>query len=274
MAISIKKLRLFIIFFFCLRLIPSVSTTANMSDYTEAHKVLLTYIRSCRYVEQSELLGNFVLICNAYNIQSPLNELLDNYIGTINSRISHQMFKIDRKKHEVTGDLYYIFINTTPNESIKQSTTYSPVELDAIKGLIDSIIEAPDFKYSIGKSNAQRSIASTLNRSLAETSAFITELVDEGWFTITLQERLLLSIKSLCELKTYLIDRYGIYSTESDGKILICAQCKELVTLGFISVSDNPLSFHRTCYDVYCRNNNVDPDESSLCQVGPDPTTI
>ena len=72
--------------------------------YSEAHRLLLTYIRSVRYVEAGVLLEAFKFMLGNLQLETqPLKNVLDQYIAEINSKISGQNFKIERKTHEITG---------------------------------------------------------------------------------------------------------------------------------------------------------------------------
>ncbi|EGW31117.1 uncharacterized protein SPAPADRAFT_156828 [Spathaspora passalidarum NRRL Y-27907] len=238
-----------------------------MSEYTDIHRVLLTYIRSCKYIYHHELLETFQTIYTNLSGESPHEEplqQLNKYLADINSRISPHGFKIERKNNELTGELCYIFINTVGDDIIKQNTLYSPPELDTIKQIIDDIVEAPEYKFSLGKVNVQQKIANSLNKTLKEASNLVDRLIDDGWFEVTLDDRMTLSIKTIAELKDYLIDRHG--SSTNEGKILICQQCKEIVTLG---CKHEDYFFHFKCYDVYCRNNNIEPDQD-FQRIGPE----
>ncbi|RLV93508.1 hypothetical protein JA1_002285 [Spathaspora sp. JA1] len=185
-----------------------------MSEYTEIHRVLLTHIRSCKYIYQSELLEAFKIIYSNLSggvepVEQPTQQQLDKYLGDINSKITPHGFKIDRRNNELTGELCYIFINTLGDDIIKQSSVYSVPELDTIKQIIDDIVEAPGYKFSLGKVNVQQKIANSLNKTLKEAASLVDRLIDDGWFEVTLEDRIILSIKTITELKSYLIDRHG-----------------------------------------------------------------
>lgn len=238
--------------------------------YTETHRILLTYIRSARYIESSHLLKSFAFILEQLEITvQPLKDLLDQYIADINLKLAPQSFKVERKNHELTGDLYYIFINTLSDDIIMESSVYTTAELSAIKLVIRGIIETEDYNYYIPKSRAELLISSNTSKNLQEASVMVDRLIDDGWFISTMDLMLLLSIRTLCELKQYLIETYG---TDDDSKVLICPQCKEIVTMGWVTPTDE--SFHRKCYAVYCRTNRTKFDEARLTIIGPDPSTL
>ncbi|KAK6456937.1 Nse1 non-SMC component of SMC5-6 complex-domain-containing protein [Scheffersomyces xylosifermentans] len=255
---------------------------------TEIDRIVLTYIRSVKYISHDELLRSFKLIKSRSETDNEVQEegidplqwesLLDKSLSTINTNISRHGFKIDRKKDEISGELYFIFINTVSDDIIKQNTNYSVPELDAIKSVIDDIVEASGYQFSIGRVNAQQRVAANLSRTLRDSSSFVDKLIDDGWFISTLDgTRLLLSIKSLSELKNYLIDRYGTTADEGNrGKMHLCHHCKEIVTLGYTSTRDGHIqSFHYKCYDVYIRSSGSKPDpDQMLTQIGIDPSAI
>lgn len=238
-----------------------------MDKLDEIDRVLLTHVRSCKYIKQQHLQNDFDYILNRLSPELPENgESLDHHLASINGAITRHGFKIDRRTHEISGDLYYIFINTISDEIIKSSTNYTVKELDAIKTIIDDIIESNHF--AIGRVNAQQRISNTLNKTLREASAFIDKLVDDGWFTLTREEKLLLSIKSLCELKHYLIDRHGILTATTKGKLYMCKQCNEMVTMGY--KGEDGLSFHYKCYDIYNRTAGEVAGDYDIIGIYPD----
>lgn len=185
--------------------------------YTEAHRTLLTYIRSVKSLKLQNLLDAFVLICQRLEVEDEHTmESLNQYIADINIQISQQGFKIERKNDEVDGSLHFIFINTIVDEIMKESSMYTTSELVSIKGIIDDIIEASNFEFSTSRATAQQIVHAHQAKGLKEAAAFVDRLIDDGWFDATLNDRLILSVKSLCELKQYLIDGYG--SGENDDE--------------------------------------------------------
>ncbi|KAI5958712.1 uncharacterized protein KGF55_005710 [Candida pseudojiufengensis] len=244
--------------------------------YNEAHRVLLTYIRSIKSISQQDLLDAFVLICqklpNVENQQPTLN-LLNQYISDINLEISQQGFKIERKNDEIDGILYYIFINTIVDDLMKENTAYNISELISIKSIIEEIIESStdNFLFSANKSTILQLISNHSKKSTADSDLFLMKLVDDGWFQITFNDDVILSIRGLCELKQYLIDGFGYL--QDGGKLLNCKLCNEFVTMGFFN-PETEEAFHKKCYEVYCRNNDLPNHHSSLKRVGPDPSSL
>mmetsp|Transcript_4481 Transcript_4481/g.4943 ORF Transcript_4481/g.4943 Transcript_4481/m.4943 type:complete len:274 (-) Transcript_4481:1647-2468(-) len=229
------------------------------TEYSEIHRVLLTYIISVRYISHDELEPKFGTIVKKLNPDllnnKRLQDLLQEHITSINGKVSSHGFKIDKIRHQVSGQLHYVLINTVSNEVIKGNTNYTVNELDTIKQIIDELVESSGIDFSIGVVNATQKVSSGLNKTMKEAGSMITKYIDDGWFGLTFNDRLILSIRSLSELKRYLIDRYGIIISETEGKIFSCYQCNEINTLGLrCPMAYCQINFHYKCLDIYMRN--------------------
>lgn len=252
----------------------------TMSDgYSELHRTLLTYIRAVKYIGEQPLQNDFREMAQTIDPEMlaaqtiTTDELLSRYVTTINTRISDHGFKIERRVNEIEGTLCYVFVNATMDEYIKSATNYSPKELHAIKLVIDDIVEAPEFAFSVGRVNAQLRIAGCLNRTLREAAQFVDRLIDDGWVTLTSEEKLILSIKLVVELKHYLVDRYSSRLELDQGKILTCLHCGEIVTIGQVYQDQvEPMFFHFKCLAIYNRSSQTNPER--LRNIGVAPETI
>lgn len=228
-----------------------------MQNYSVIHVTLLTYIRSVWLVSQPELLENLDKIIQALNLERDEDtttvEALDLFVSTINNKITETGFRISKYRNQVTGEIYYIFVNTLSDVITKSNTNYTPAEIDAIKRIIDDMMDQSDLLFSLGYVNLSQRISQTLNKTARESNAILNRLVDDGWFELTEEDRLVLSMRSICELKNYLIERNGLFKEKLDGqpgKLLVCHQCSELVTFGFkCRESDCPITFHSKCLD-------------------------
>ncbi|ODV78743.1 uncharacterized protein CANTADRAFT_91036 [Suhomyces tanzawaensis NRRL Y-17324] len=242
-----------------------------MPPYTEVHRVLLTLIRASKCISSSVLEKHFLTILKELSPEilesnHTVNSVLNDHISNINVRINQHGFKIDKKNHQVSGELHYIFINTDNDSIVKLNTQFSPKELECIKVLIDKVVTSED--YSLKMVVAGQVINGVLGKSLEESYSFINRLIDEGWLVLSKQDHVLLSMRSISELKSYLIDRHGVTTATNMGRILLCKQCQEIVTLGYQTGEDD--AFHYKCYDVY---SNGDPGVN-LARVGVLPDTL
>lgn len=235
------------------------------SSITEAHKVLLTFVRARKIILEDEMNEKFPILAAHFGLdQQNLQTLLREYISTINVALEKFAFKIDTVRDQESRKLLYVFINTRFDEVIQACTPYTPPELDAVKQVIDEIINANNFAFCFPFGNAKQLVGSILKQRASDAGYFITRLVDDGWIEITDLNRLVLSPASLAELKAYLGDRFGYFLAEDSlGKLLTCMNCKDLVTLGVKCKNrECPTSFHRKCAEVYFRDNEECPSET------------
>lgn len=241
-----------------------------MMAYGEVHITLLTYIRSTAHVEALTLASVLARISGALDPQgepgdapappeappnapsdaaTPLEAPaanLDLYIAAINLRISPTGFRIAKHRHQVLGAMYYVFVNTAADVITRLHTSYSAAELDAIKHLIDDLTD--DTSYSLGYVNLSQRICQTLGKTAREANALLNRLIDDGWFDLTEENRLVLSLRSMCELRPFLLERYA-----NEGRLYTCHQCKELVTMGFKCPLACPVAFHQRCLAFHQR---------------------
>ncbi|EEQ37686.1 putative non-structural maintenance of chromosomes element [Clavispora lusitaniae] len=225
--------------------------------YTEAHRALLTYIRAVKVVSADRLTAQFSLVAEQYSLQESLRD----FLATINVRLERYGFKIDSTWDQDSGAALYVFVNTRLDDVIQSCTPYSPPELDAIKELIDTIVSAPGYIYACPMVNARQQIASTLKRPASDATYLLKQLVDDGWVSFTSHNRVVLAPAALAELRAYLEDRFGIFSTaDPQGKLLVCNVCRGLVTLGQKCITgDCPTSFHDRCMASYQRGGHGCP---------------
>lgn len=233
------------------------SETLDVS-FSEVSRALLTHVRCMKYISILRLLKDFKKIFEQLSVscdnQVDINAELESQITTINTTIADHGFKIDKKNDEISGELYYIFINTEVDEVIKGGSDYSTNELTCIKSIMDEIIESPGLSYSISRINAQQTISSLLNRTLNEAHYLIMKLIDDGWFLLTKNDLLVFSIRSLSELKYYLMERFG---SDNFGTLLQCKQCDDIVTMGWKCPNNEcNISFHHRCLDIFERTNS------------------
>lgn len=235
------------------------------SPITECHRVLLTFIRARKIVLEDEMDKKFPILAAHFGLDQENPSLLRDHISTLNVALEKFAFKIETIRDQQSRKIQYVFINTRFDDVIQGCTPYTPPELDAIKHVIDEIINASNFKFCFPHGNAKQLVGSILKLKASDSGYFIARLVDDGWIDITDLNRLVLAPASLAELKVYLGDRYGYFLAEDTlGKLLVCHTCGDLVTLGLKCKSHNcGSSFHEKCGEVYMRSNDGCP--SSTC---------
>lgn len=252
---------------------------STSSPITESHRVLLTFIRARKIVTEDEMNEKFPVLAAHFGLdQDNLQSLLREYISTINVALEKHAFKIESIRHQETRKLQYVFINTRYDDIIQACTPYSPPELDAIKQIIDEIVNANNFSFCLPYGNAKQLIGSILKQRASDAGYFISRIVDDGWIELNDHNKLMLSPASLVELKSYMGDRFGYFLREDIlGKLLTCFTCKELLTLGLKCKNrECSTSFHRKCSEIHlrgnttaCPNNSCSETIDDMAKVGP-----
>lgn len=235
-----------------------------MDQYGEAHRTFLTYIRTVKSKPVDVLEQRFQMLAEHFEITltDPPKDLRD-FIAAINVELEGFGFKIDSIRDQESGVLHYIYVNTRLDEQIQGCTPYSAPELDAIKQLIDNIINASDFAFSVPYVNSKQQIAAVLRSKASAAEFFLRRIHDDGWFE-TRQGRLVLSTTAMADLREYLRDRFGVFCDQDTlGTLLQCHVCKEIVTLGCkCPTSDCPLAYHNKCFRLYSRDKDTCPNEN------------
>lgn len=253
----------------------------------DLHRILLTYIRGVRYIAHDDLLQKYRYIqkrlrdaervAETNDSETPdlANEIepeseseaetaLANAIAVINNEITKFGFRLDRK-HDQNADLtlYYIYVNIDGDEIMKKDAKYTVNELQAIKLVIDLIVESPSLRFSCPRQEAIRAISADTKRLLDLSEYFLSQLVEEGWFIID-SARVKLSIRSLSELKGYLVDRYATRNDSQNGTLISCPVCNELVTEGYFC-SECQLGYHRKCDSINRQGSDI---ATGSCNLG------
>lgn len=228
------------------------------SSYTDVHRILVTYIRAVRSVPADVMARKVQILALHFDLdQIEPQALVRELVSTINVHIEKLGFKIDAVREQQTNSLTYVFVNTRFDEVIQGCTNYSVPELDAIKQLIDEIVNASGYAFNVLYAMAKQRVTTVLKQKTADGVYLLRRLVDDGWLEVTPRDRVLLSSLCIAELRTYLDDKYGVFSAADPlGRLLKCAVCEDLVTMGRKCKGyECHLAFHNKCYGVYERRN-------------------
>lgn len=227
-------------------------------SYSEAHRALLTYVRAKKVTPADSLAAQFERIAAHYDVPPSVRDA----VATINVKLEPFGFKIDSTWDQHLGLPLYVFVNTRFDDIIQNCTPYSPPELEAIKGLVDSIVSAHDYVYSYPMGNARQQVAATANKTTSDAAHVLVRLIDDGWLETTGHNRVVLAPAALAELRAYLVDRFGVFSrADPQGKLLACHVCRALVTVGAKCVDRAcPVAFHDRCMVLFRRSADACPE--------------
>lgn len=235
----------------------------DFKAYSDFHRILFTYIRSIGYIDEETLLERSKLILKRLfddegdegdDGNDVAKQNLVQSIDTININIGKHGFRIEKIMHEVLGDINYTFINTINDEMDfnRSFTAYSKQEVLMIKVIIDQIF-LHDFNLSINRVFSKLS-GDFPSKNVKDIQFLMKQLINDGWFILSLDDRLILSPKIMAELKGY-FEKFDP---------IICQGCHNIVSLG-CKYDNKP--FHHKCFHIYQRSNNIPHNPSEIIGV-------
>ncbi|KAL7412889.1 Nse1 non-SMC component of SMC5-6 complex-domain-containing protein [Mrakia frigida] len=158
-------------------------------------------------------------------------------------------------------------INTVSDTLAQAATSYSPMEIAYLKLIIEAIIIAPRFAYSISTLSAARLVGDI--KKGKGTQPFSNKQAEkllerfcgndgEGWLVRSDRGRYSLSPRSLSELEDYLKETYGPKPPQDGDNndeldappvLLLCEldRCRKLVTLGLLCPNCSSHGIHGSC---------------------------
>lgn len=210
------------------------------------NKIILTYIRSVKYVEEPELGEKIAFVAQKLDLEPPN---VTKVIESLNKPLQNHGFKVVKSVNEISSAMTYVFVNLNHNHDIdKQLAVFKDSEIYIIQLIIDEIF---NHNYHIPPSILTNQLLSTINhstnniianKSSRDISALIGRLIALGYLQLVNNAYLIMSIRLVSELKAYLTNRFEVIS---------CGVCKEIVTRGVFA---GELGFHYKCYDIYVRS--------------------
>ncbi|KAH3679955.1 hypothetical protein WICMUC_000698 [Wickerhamomyces mucosus] len=245
--------------------------------YTNVERALLQYAMSLGVVSEEKLILFHAKSKELIKQKDDQDEQeaiaqersLDHAIDLINQKLYPLDYKIAKVLNQEKGDSYYVYCNTSEDKPSTAATQFTTAEIDVIKKLIDFIITEGGINesYVIGSSNAIKKVSSSITSYTASQSQqFLDKLVNSGWFNLSQNGKYSLSLKTLTELKSTLIEKYS--KREEGGLIDICLGCKDIVTVGVRCPNQTcHIRLHEACENNYSRARR---DQGRVCPCGND----
>lgn len=218
------------------------------------------------------------------NIENPLPSVTLNHLSTIlhsiNKTLEPLSFEIVESKDMDNASTLFTFVNKKALGAIQLSTKYSQNEIQLVKHAIDTIFSPKNvnqerttdesgavfshIRYYVPYMQMVKSVrngppqededAPQLNKlSLDEAELFLRDLECYGWFE-RYDGNYTLGTRGLVELKSYLIDTYGVYP---EGTVSKCSGCSDILTRGYACPNGEcGVHFHKQCKELFQRSRN------------------
>lgn len=214
---------------------------------TSIIRILLTYLRTAKYVGQSTLQKKLDIITQELDVSAvSLNEV----INEINNGIIPTGFKIDRCMNEVTNEITYSLVNGRTNLTVdKELSMFKIGEIDVIQKSIDEIF-LNNFHVEYNDLIDKLITHYKINKTSVELASILDKMISLGYLE-RINGYLLPSIRLLLELKPFLHNKYPL---------ITCHNCDNVVTRG---VTKDLMSFHYKCFEIYKRNNAIEDHDLS-----------
>ncbi|TFY81763.1 hypothetical protein EWM64_g2245 [Hericium alpestre] len=178
----------------------------------------------------------------------------DDFISRINESLNPIDLELASSTDEKTGRQMFALVNRNGDEVAQMATDYSPLEIAYFKALVEQIMLAPNYSYSISSMAALREVNS-LKSNMTKTQAenVLASFVAKGWLLKPKKGRYSLSTRTLLELQPY------IRQTYPDEK-LECTVCMEIVTRGTRCYTSNcKIQLHGHCMTAYRKTHSKCP---------------
>ncbi|KAJ3342537.1 hypothetical protein HDU93_001923 [Gonapodya sp. JEL0774] len=191
-------------------------------EFGDEHRLFLQAIISRRFLEEEELKQ-----CqkDAYQLAGEDPSPLVEFLRRVNEALREIDLELKRAKDN-DGNYYYALVNTRRDGISELATGYEDHEISFFKHLLELLVDAPDESYEAGSLkilNDLKRVNFTGRKKMTEKDCeeFLTRLVADHWIVEPTKGRYHLSVRSILELKPYLVENFD--------EIAQCEACKEII---------------------------------------------
>ncbi|EEB08948.1 Smc5-6 complex non-SMC subunit 1 [Schizosaccharomyces japonicus yFS275] len=198
------------------------------------HKVTLQHIISrSAGIEEAEL-EQFI---HRQNEDDRFNDVIDD----INRALHDLDFQLKRVLDQIDGRVFWYLQNMSSDTVSQQATFYPSIEVEFFRYLIEWIIQAENYAFSLSSLDIHRLAAKEEKLPLAThtVESYLQDFERDEWL-VQRDGMYSLSNRSLADLEQYL-------RTEYENSVFECNACRGIVTLGGLCNCGY-------CLHVYCCN--------------------
>ncbi|XP_044729303.1 non-structural maintenance of chromosomes element 1 homolog [Chrysoperla carnea] len=209
--------------------------------YLDTHRKILQYLMTAGSATIEEVL-NVYLSCFDEDVPEGDNLTnLNEVITKINEVITPFHQEIRTGICEITGNKYFIFINTISNELSRMQKEFKEKDLEYLKLLIEAIMHNPEKRLP---EHVYLNIANRVHGNYSQNVAidFIQDLIWKTYF-IELDDCISFGLRFIYECEPYLREEFPDILNE-------CTLCKEFLFNGDKCMSCQ-VTFHKHCLKKY-----------------------
>ncbi|KAF9428279.1 hypothetical protein BGZ94_002910 [Podila epigama] len=227
------------------------------SGFTDTHRLFLQGAISRRLMTDDVAQDLYRNACEATNVQYDRANYSD-FVAQLNEGLNSVEFEFRSAQDETNGIPVIALTNTNGQKIAQVATSYTPVELEYFKHLLDAIMMAADEAYCISSTAALNKAGNLKNKddksltlSKKDADALLDRFVADKWFIKSSAGAYSLSMRTILELHTYLKDAY-------EDQLLECSLCMETITKGQrCTVAACSTRIHHHCAADYFKNTNT-----------------
>ncbi|GAA6058787.1 hypothetical protein JCM10212_001903 [Sporobolomyces blumeae] len=170
---------------------------------------------------------------------------LEDFMGSIELGLGMCGLDIKATRDQETGKGMYILINSIQDGPAKIATEYKAEEIAFFKTIVEKIMLARNLSYSVTQVDAIKGAKAPITRMVA--IQLIKSFLAKGWLTLHDSGRLILSPRSLVELRPYLRETFKDDEDDEDEDeededeerdlrhraVVDCDFCLQIVTSGY-----------------------------------------
>ncbi|TFK29863.1 hypothetical protein FA15DRAFT_663147 [Coprinopsis marcescibilis] len=172
----------------------------------------------------------------------------DYFVQNVNALVDKLDFEFRPISDENTGAAFYALVNRKGDDIAQVATDYTPAEIAFFKAVVELIMDADNFSYSVSSLAALREIpALKLNFAKSQGEILLSSFVAKGWLNRSKRGRYTLAMRSMLELLPYLKSTFG------EDALLECLICKDALTRG-VACHQCRKSIHYHCFAKYKGN--------------------
>ncbi|KAL7753743.1 Non-structural maintenance of chromosomes element 1 [Sorochytrium milnesiophthora] len=186
--------------------------------YSDVHRLFMQMTLTHPAFSEQQAIARMRECFEAFNEQCQ-EDAWGDFLWQLNNKLDFLDMKISDVRHPISGSKFFVLANYSTDEIAKLATTFKPTELQAIRSILDKIMQSA--AGSVSSTDILNDVPSSLMSKNDFQRLILDKLVDDMWLHEA-QGQFSLGPRSLVELKTYFQDAY-------EDELPVCAVCKNFV---------------------------------------------
>ncbi|EPX70950.1 Smc5-6 complex non-SMC subunit 1 [Schizosaccharomyces octosporus yFS286] len=203
----------------------------RIEETAEKQKFVLQYVMNRTFgVDEDVLQG---LIQDLFGESASLSHIMNE----INKNIHNYDFKLQKIQDQLDGRPTWHFQNVSGDPVSQMATPYSTSQIELMRRIIDWIMRADEYQYSIGTLQIHKYARRDLSLAPSVVEAYLSAFERDGWLNHR-EGVWTFTNHALVDMEAYLHNEY-------ESSLYECNACRGIVTAGYVCECGY-------CLHVYC----------------------